>query len=1352
MDDSLQAVESIFVEALAKTDPQQRRVYLDEICGQNAELRARVERLLQAHERAASFLEEQASGLVEAEATLDINPAAMDAGLARTFGANDAVVLGGAGHSVLKALGKKLGNLPKVTLKESPDERSSAVRPRSPQLPTDTADSRYQIHGEIARGGMGAIIKGRDIDLGRDLAIKVLLDSHKSNPDVIQRFVEEAQIGGQLQHPGIAPVYELGQFSDERPFFTMKLVKGETLAAILSRRSSPSDELPKLLGIFEQMCQTMAYAHSKGVIHRDLKPANIMVGAFGEVQVMDWGLSKVLLVGGVADEQKSLDKHRDVSVIQTARSVGSDVPQSVGSETRHGSVMGTPAYMPPEQALGRTELVDQRADVFGLGAILAEILTGKPPYVDATGSQILSMASFGKLDDCHQRLDDCSAESELVAICKQSLAPDPSERWRDAGELAAEITSYLEGVQERLKQSELAKVAAETKATEVNRRKKLYLAIAGLLLILACGGALFFKLTADQKQKLADSANQFAMEKDRDAEEQRQLRKDAEEQTLLSNIMRLQGQSQAIASELPMQSTLLAMKGVELARASGMWPNAYVHQCLMQATDRLGGTPIISDPRCSVHSIQITPTDRLVAHVVSGAHELRVFDLNSPDFANPLLLRFDDGGPITTHAVSRDGNTIAATGLDGHLRIWKLSQSGNRELSARDLTGHLAVIALNDEGTKLFSWTETGARVWDLEKLDGTDAGIELRISIAKSKTQSLSPDGRWLITAQQSQNLLDFGKPIWDQESDFDPQAKYVLAATQDSSHQVFSRDGRWLAIGTTLDTRLFDLSAEDVPQSEKIVPGYRGIFSSDSSLLMTGGSLIRLFDLSAQDAPIPRLVLSGESGEFGMAISDDNRWIITASLDKTVRAWDTDSLELDSLPEIIERDGQTTRLWDLRENRSGRTHLLRAHEIWVQQIAFTSDNRRLLTAGIDGNLRQWNMTLGNPGSLTILSGHTERVMSAAISPDNHWAATGAENGIVRLWDLWNDNAFVELLGHEAGVRTLAFTPDSRRLVTANGYVHMKPPTETVARVWDLTSNNPDEAPWELRGHSQGIDFIKIDPLGRRLLTMSRDGTACVWDLSAGPDQKPRVLGGHQGMIVGHAFGLDGKSVFTGTLRSGDPIGGIARYWDLTQPDPIQPKELLKADHWIGIIQVTQKHSFIGESRWQHPTTKLWKLDVDSLAVGAMVELEQMIFTPPSVSRDGRWLGYYDIFDLDSNTPGKPVSFSPNRQGSLNCCTFSEDSAWFVSGGGLDNSARVTHLLADDPESTTIELRGHSADLTCVGFSPDNRWVITGSLDQTARLWELNIDTLMERARQLVGRELTDEELERYQVPRTDS
>jgi serine/threonine protein kinase len=185
---------------------------------------------------------------------------------------------------------------------------------------------------------MGAVLRGRDVDLGRDLAVKVLLEKHVGRPEVVRRFVEEAQIGGQLQHPGVVPVYDVGRFG-ERPFFTMKLVKGHTLAALLGERAEAAD-LPRFLDIALKVAQTLAYAHAKGVIHRDLKPANIMVGAFGEAQVMDWGLAKVLAEGGIADEEKASrerERPEDVTQIRTARSTGS--AGTFGTQTEAGLLL-----------------------------------------------------------------------------------------------------------------------------------------------------------------------------------------------------------------------------------------------------------------------------------------------------------------------------------------------------------------------------------------------------------------------------------------------------------------------------------------------------------------------------------------------------------------------------------------------------------------------------------------------------------------------------------------------------------------------------------------------------------------------------------------------------------------------------------------------------------------------------------------------------------------------------------------------------------------------------------------------------------------------------------------------------
>ncbi len=427
------------------------------------------------------------------DATIDHGPLLTDSlevGLAAAFGKHS-----GPPRS-------NLGALRPVLLKEAEGESALVVRPMSDAMPTrDEAGDRYQLSGEIARGGMGAVLRGRDVDLGRDLAVKVLLEKYAHRPDVARRFIEEAQIGGQLQHPGVVPIYDIGRFGD-RPFFTMKLVKGETLAAILSGRTDPSADRPRLLSIALQVSQAMAYAHAKGVIHRDLKPANIMVGAFGEVQVMDWGLAKVLAEGGVHDEERASRAHQtsEETTIRTARSTGSY--GSFGTDTEVGSILGTPAYMPPEQASGDIALLDRRADVFGLGAILCEVLTGKPPYVGRSSEEVRRKAANGDLKDALERLDACGADGELIALTKRCLAPEAVDRHRDAQEVADGLSDYLAGVQERLQTAEReravavaraeeevkTRLVAEEKAAEQRKRRRVQTQLAAAVAALVLGG------------------------------------------------------------------------------------------------------------------------------------------------------------------------------------------------------------------------------------------------------------------------------------------------------------------------------------------------------------------------------------------------------------------------------------------------------------------------------------------------------------------------------------------------------------------------------------------------------------------------------------------------------------------------------------------------------------------------------------------------------------------------------------------------------------------------------------------------------------------------------------------------
>ncbi len=365
---------------------------------------------------------------------------------------------------------------------------------------------RLQVFGPIGRGGMGVVLKGHDTDLGRELAVKVLLDRYCDHPAMIRRFIEEAQIGGQLQHPGIVPVYEIGVLSDRRPYFAMKLIKGSTLAELLAGRSRAEENLARLLSSFEVVCQTVAYAHARGVIHRDLKPSNIMVGSFGEVQVMDWGAAKVLGRGDDQIEVSVATALVEETIITTGRS------QSELDDSRAGTVIGTPAYMAPEQARGDIDAIDERADVFALGSILCEILTGRPGYIGATSAEIERRAARGDLADAYARLETSGVDAELVALARESLAVEPADRPRDARVVAERMTTYRAGVSEKLRVAELDAVEARARADEETkrrgladrladealaraalerRRRRLSLALAGtiLTLIVVCGAA-----------------------------------------------------------------------------------------------------------------------------------------------------------------------------------------------------------------------------------------------------------------------------------------------------------------------------------------------------------------------------------------------------------------------------------------------------------------------------------------------------------------------------------------------------------------------------------------------------------------------------------------------------------------------------------------------------------------------------------------------------------------------------------------------------------------------------------------------------------------------------------------------
>ncbi len=325
--------------------------------------------------------------------------------------------------------------------------------------PHTPGTARFEDLGLLGQGAMGEVRRVRDRDLNRVMAMKVIRAGLMERPAILARFLEEAQCSAQLQHPGIVPVHEIGRLPDGRVYFTMREVRGRTLGDIIWELHAASPGVGwqegrsgwtfrRLLDAFVKVCEAVGYAHARAVVHRDLKPDNVMVGEHGEVLVVDWGLAKVRGLRDRAAEAGDLD------VVVTDRSTS-------GGSTRVGVVAGTPAYMAPEQARGEVDRIDARSDVYALGAVLYEILSGRPPYEGPSGHAVLSMVLEGPPEPpgracvgSSDPLDPAIAAGpplpdELVAVCRKAMARAQEERYGNAAELAAEVTSWLEGARRR---------------------------------------------------------------------------------------------------------------------------------------------------------------------------------------------------------------------------------------------------------------------------------------------------------------------------------------------------------------------------------------------------------------------------------------------------------------------------------------------------------------------------------------------------------------------------------------------------------------------------------------------------------------------------------------------------------------------------------------------------------------------------------------------------------------------------------------------------------------------------------------------------------------------------------------
>ena len=415
---------------------------------------------------------------------------------------------------------------------------------------------RYRSYGQVGKGGMGTVVRCEDTTIGRYVAMKVVRSDKITEEKDRVRFLEEAQITGQLEHPNIVPIHELGQDEEGNLYFTMKLVKGRSLDELIweNKTGQRANSLTQFLNMFLKICDAIAFAHAKGVIHRDLKPSNIMVGDFGEVLVMDWGLAKI--TGGKGSQiqtkqptqvnvgtiEKSAlpdeaEEEEGVIGIDSVRSVRS---QSRVIDTKFGEIQGTPVYMAPEQALGTTNLVDHRSDIYSLGAILYEILTFKRPIEGSELKIVLQQVADGDFPPPDERTPLRKIPAELSKICMKTMAREQDRRYQTVRELEREINYYVESAAMIQRQS--SGDDEEQSKTSMGAASWAMLAVLTILLVVVSAGLVGMKQANTRAKNLAKDADAKAIS--------------------------LQHEKSSLQSQLNVAQTNLAGAAQELARMS----------------------------------------------------------------------------------------------------------------------------------------------------------------------------------------------------------------------------------------------------------------------------------------------------------------------------------------------------------------------------------------------------------------------------------------------------------------------------------------------------------------------------------------------------------------------------------------------------------------------------------------------------------------------------------------------------------------------------------------------------------------------------------------------------------------